>query len=102
MRSTNGRAARSPDARRGAEPSGAWLGAQPPRVGHQAVEIGLIAAVVVAAHAQLAVDQDEAVAVGDGPGGRIATGEGDLEAVAQEGGHRVAVAGQKEPVRARL
>src|SRR5207244_4030863 len=76
-------------------------GAERERVTGEARHVARLRAVVVAADAERAVDEHEAVAVRDRRGGRAVVGPGDLEAVAQEGGQRLARPGHEEPALAR-
>src|SRR6266404_1114007 len=76
-------------------------GAERGRVTGEARYVLRLRAVVVAADAERAIDEHEAVAVRDGQGGRVVVGPGDLEAVAQQSGQRVARPGHEEPAVAR-
>src|SRR5947207_2431356 len=72
-------------------------GAERERVTGEARHVVRLRAVVVAADAERAIDEHEAVAVRDGRGGRAVVGPGDLETVAEEGGERLAWPGHEEP-----
>src|SRR2546427_8619295 len=72
-------------------------GAERERVTGEARHVVRLRAVVVAADAERAIDEHEAVAVRDGRGGRAGVGPGDLETVAEEGGERLAWPGHEGP-----
>src|SRR5207245_9445807 len=72
-------------------------GAERERVPGEARHVVRLGAMVVAADAERAIDEHEAVAVRDGRGGRAVVGPGELETVAQEGGQRLERPGHEEP-----
>src|SRR2546426_8555231 len=72
-------------------------GAERERVPGEARHVVRLGAMVVAADAERAIDEHEAVAVRDGRGGRAVVGPGDLETVAQEGGQRLPGARHRKP-----
>src|SRR2546428_6342042 len=71
-------------------------GAERERVTGEARHVVRLRAVVVAADAERAIDEHEAVAVRDGRGGRAVVGPGDPETVAEEGGERLPWPGPEE------
>src|SRR2546425_11339656 len=72
-------------------------GAERERVTGEARHVVRLRAVVVAADAERAIDEHEAVAVRDGRGGRAVVGPGGLETRAGGGGERPAAPGPEKP-----